>query len=292
MRRLSLASFSLAAMFTAASATASTVIYSSNPLPGDSYSTNLSFLGNPIPTGQALTNTPDFFYNNVRGNGTVGINDTFERNGNGSVFFQTVGSNSKADFELLASPTSNTFGVRSATGSFGRLGDLTHLSYEWYRDSSSTNSAVQHPVIRILVDADGDLSTTGDRGGLVFEQAYNGSNVPTDTWVFEDVFAYNSGAGANLWTFGAGMSFAQEGYGNTLTDWINGVGTISADSLVIGFSIGVGSGWGPFVGAADTLTVGFNGVTTTYNFEVIPEPASLALLGLGSLIMLRRRQSA
>jgi hypothetical protein len=54
-------------------------------------------------------------------------------------------------------------------GSFSQLGSM---SYDWYRADSSTTDAHLHPVLRVLLDADGDLTTTGDRGGLVFERVY------------------------------------------------------------------------------------------------------------------------
>jgi hypothetical protein len=45
-------------------------------------------------------------------------------------------------------------------------------------------------------------------------------------------------------------------------------------------------------GAVDNITFGFNGAYTTYNFEVVPEPASMAALGSGliGLLGLRRRK--
>jgi hypothetical protein len=269
-------------------AASATTVYSNASAPGDSFTE-----AGTSSQGQAVTGT-DFYYNNVRNDGVAGINTNYARSGNGSVYLQTVngpaGDSSKADFELLASGTA-LGGNYFAAGSFGTLGELTSLGYDWYRDSSSTNSAGQHPALRILVDADGDLNTTGDRGGLVFEIAYNGSaTATTDTWVTEDIFSYNAGDGANLWTFGAGMTFAQEGYGNSLADWVAGIDTIDANSAVLGFSMGVGSGWGPFEGAVDNLVVGFNGSETTYNFEVVPEPGSIALLGLGGLALIRRRR--
>ena len=264
-------------------------VYSNNPSPGDSFTE-----AGLVSQGQAVSGS-EFFYNNVRNDGVVGINTTYARSGNGSAYLQTTngpaGNSSKADFEMLSGGVEVGGNYYAAT-SYGKLGDLTSLGYDWYRDAVSTNSAVQHPALRILVDADGDLNTTADRGGLVFEQAYNGSSVPTNTWVTEDLFSYNNDNGANLWTFGAGMTFAQEGYSVELGDWasVTGVGTISADSAVLGFSMGVGSGWGPFQGAVDNLVVGFNGGETTYNFEVVPEPASLAMLGLGGLCLLSRRR--
>ena len=66
---------------------------------------------------------------------------------------------------------------------------------------------------------------------------------------------------------------------------------------VFGISSGVGSGWsGNFYGAVDNITLGFTGGTsTTFNFEVVPEPSSAALAltaGLAGLIeAIRRRRS-
>ena len=60
--------------------------------------------------------------------------------------------------------------------------------------------------------------------------------------------------------------------------------------------LGVGSGWGPFKGAVDTVTYGFGtAAPTTTNFEIavvpIPEPGAvlLGLLGLSGLTAARRR---
>ncbi|MFG0291838.1 MAG: hypothetical protein ACF8MJ_01650 [Phycisphaerales bacterium JB050] len=257
-----------------ASASGQTVVWS-NTAGGDAFSdpTLVS------PGASQAVGATGFYYNNVRGNGVAGINSTYARSGNGSAFLSTPSGSGKADIEYIPGTA------------LGTLSSLSSLSYDWYRDSSSTNAAVQHPAIRLLV-------TNGvHTGGLVFEQAYNGSNVPTDSWVTEDIFSYNGGNGANLWTYGAGMTFAEEGYGNTLADWVGGVGTIDGDWVVYGISMGVGSGWsGEFEGAVDNLVIGFDGVETEFNFEtlgstVIPLPsaAGMAFAGIG-LIGLRRRR--
>lgn len=268
------------------SASATTVTVYSNTAGGDMF-TNASTTNQ----GQAVTSNASVFYNNTRNSGSVGINTTYARSGNGSAYLGGSvgpgGASSKSDIEVLAGGT-NVLGNYYATSSFGTFAQLTSLKYDWYRDSSSTNDPLQHPVVRILVDADGDLSTIGDRGGLVFELAYNGGGaVATDTWVTEDVLGgYNSGNGANLWSFGAGMTFAQHGYGKTFSDWAAGVGTISGSSLILGFSMGAGSGWGPFSGAVDNLTIGFNGVETTFNFEalnIIPTPLPMTMAAAGFL---------
>lgn len=266
-------------------------VYSNNANPGDLYS-NASVLNQ----GQAVGST-GFVYNNVRNSGGVGIRSNYARSGNGSAFLQTTlgpgGSSSKADIEFLATPVSFA-GNFFATSSLGNLASLSSLGYDWYRDGSSTNSAAQQPSLRILVDADGNLATTNDRGGIVFETAYNGmASATVNTWVTENIFAYNANAGANMWTFGAGKTFAQDGYGITLDQWQLGLGTISGNSAVLGFSMGVGSGWGPFSGAVDNLRFSFGeGAETTYNFEVIPLPSGAALAGVGLLALAGRRRKA
>lgn len=240
--------------------------------------------------GQAVTSNGDVFYNNTRNNGRVGIRSNYARSGNGSAFLETTqgpgGASSKADIEVLASGTAVS-GNYFAAMTFGTLSQLTSLRYEWYRDSASTNSALQHPVVRVLIDADGNLGTLGDRGGLVFEIAYNGfGSAATDTWVSEDVLGgYNAGAGANLWSFGADMGFAQHGYSIDFSDWVAGTGTVSGASAILGFSMGVGSGWGPFQGAVDNLVYGIDGVERSFNFEtlIIPLPYPMGMAGVGIL---------
>jgi hypothetical protein len=152
--------------------------------------------------------------------------------------------------------------------------------------------------LRILIDADGNLANLGHRGELVFERAYNVAGAaPTDTWVAEDVLGgYNEGNGAKLWSFGAGMPNIQHGHNNSHSVWVAGLGTISGSSAILGFSMGVGSGWGLFAGAVDNLTIGLNGVETTYNIEVpatlIPmqQPIAMAAAGFLGLTLVSRRR--
>lgn len=278
------------ALMVAASASAQ-IVFSNNAAPGDSFtnpgSSNL---------GQAV-GTTGWYYNNTRNSGGVGINTTYARNGNGSAFMQTtLGPNapsSKADIEFLANavPVGGNF---FANGTLGTLGNLANVSYEWYRDAASTNSSVQHPALRILIDADGNLATTGDRGGLVYETTYNGGTVGTNTWTPGAITATT-----NVWNFGFGLGSEFGGFNRTLNDWITGftVGStstnLSANSAVLGFSMGVGSGWGPFVGAVDNFSYQFIGSPAyTANFEAVPEPGTLIALGAGLAALARRRKKA
>ncbi|MCS6831495.1 MAG: PEP-CTERM sorting domain-containing protein, partial [bacterium] len=135
--------------------------------------------------------------------------------------------------------------------------------------------------------------------------------VPTDQWITEDLFSYNGGNGANLWQgvlSGTLAGWQFDAYGNwkPISTWKSGYQpkggrlgpiynpnqmglTFNANSLVIGVSLGIGSGWnGTFEGAVDNLVIGFGGTnpyTLSYNFEVVPEPATMALFGLGLAVV-------
>jgi hypothetical protein len=283
----------LCAALVAASAFAQTTVtvYSQNPVPGDSF-TN----GGSANQGQSFGN-PNWVYNNTRGGGSVGIRTNYPRSGNGSVYFNSTSNTGKADIEYFASPVNaggnfvpNPFNPSSI---LGPLAALSHLSYEWYRDGSSTAPDFLHPVLRL-----GILRVNQDNtfalGYLVFERVYNGFGAaPTDSWESDNII----GSNYKLWaTASLGFGDPDVNINNvlkTIPEWVSAANGIGATLYVISVNAGIGSGWNDtFTGAVDNITFGFGGTYTTYNFEVVPEPASMVALGSGliGLLGLRRRK--
>jgi len=277
-----------AGLFAGVGGTASAAVVLSNNPTGDLFTNPTS-----TNTGQAV-GASGWYYNNVRVDGTVGISDAYPRAGNGSVRFSTKPvaapgtTNAKADIEFLPNATQTGTGNFVPTGSLGRFRDLTSMSYDWYRNSSSTNSGVQHPALRVLLAVPlpgGGFST----GGLVFERAYNVSgNAPTNTWVSDTV----SGT-SKVWKFGLSPipsdPLGLGPYNTTLADW---QGYLPQDTQIIGISAGVGSGWGFFEGAVDNIAWTISGQTASFNFEIrgnppvpVPLPAVVWILIVGIILL-------
>ncbi|MCC6284498.1 MAG: hypothetical protein IT439_04225 [Phycisphaerales bacterium] len=281
------------ALLASGGAAQASVVYSNNNSPGDVFTNAGGSNTNPLTPGAAI-GASGWFYNNVRNNGIVGVHDNLPRSGNGSARMQSTqgpgGASSKADLEYFHQAATGTFGL-------GTLGAMNSLSYDWYK--KGTSAASQHAVIRLYIDGDGIEGTTTDRGYLVFERAYNGGVIPTDQWVTDDLFSY-AGGGAKLWqvAFGIG-NFDTAGNWQPISVWQSPGGftpspngkTFSAASVVYGLSLGVGSGWDTYDGAVDNVTIGFTGAPVySWNFEVVPAPASAAFLGLGGLVVAGRRR--
>ncbi|MCS6864074.1 MAG: PEP-CTERM sorting domain-containing protein [Gemmataceae bacterium] len=274
----------IASTATAARPAHAAIVYSNaGSAPGDSFTNPFTL----FTAGQAV-GTSGWFYNNVRGGGVVGINTAYPRLGDGSVLFISPSGSGKADIEFLGGAVTNIFGNATATSSLGSFAAFQGMSYDWYRDGTSTNPAAQHPALRILIDADGNLATTGDRGYLIFERSYNALPTLTDQWVSDTI-----GPNTVLWNSSTSGLFGPQVFNRTLAQWQAQL----PNAVILGFSSGVGSGWnGQFRGAVDNISWTIAGQTTTTNFEVaapeIPEPATLgvlAALGLTGLVCRRRR---
>lgn len=126
------------------------------------------------------------------------------------------------------------------------LGDLDQLSFDYYIASSDRTDVI--PVIRLIIDADGNLATTGDRGELVFEYSYqNLGGTTQDAWQTADL----AGDDWVAWQRSFGVNRDQVANMTELSDWADADGFTPAgglhfdeDSLVLGWSIALGSGNG------------------------------------------------
>ncbi|HEX8341385.1 MAG TPA: PEP-CTERM sorting domain-containing protein [Tepidisphaeraceae bacterium] len=173
----------------------------------------------------------------------------------------------------------------------GTLGSLSTLALDFFKSSIPASPATNQFAYRLHMSPSGTTA-------LVWENNYNGSaTVPTDAW--QDNFSILNG---NFWQRGNGQNFNGGAQAVPLSSWVagqsfaaDGNGTpgstvgFDANSPVYALEIAYGSGVGAFTGYVDDIQVGFTGGEAFSGNVAVPEPTTLAVLGLGVLGLLRRR---
>jgi hypothetical protein len=184
---------------------------------------------------------------------------------NGSITIADV-PNDGSDNTALRLVTDNANGRLRVNDLFSpaqqtTLGDLDELSFDYF--VASATSSQQAPVIRLLIDADGDLATTTDRGELVFEYVYqNDGPIAPGSWQHADL----AGDDWVAWQRSGGVNRDQIVNMTTFSNWSDADGYtpggppgalhFDANSLVLGWSIALGSGNGTNDIYLDNLSVG------------------------------------
>jgi len=262
-------------------------VYSNNFDPGDNFTNAGASSANQMVNNVMGGGPEKVTYRETKNNGTVGINTNLPRSGNGSVWFSTNGTaNGKSEIAL----STGFSGAGDSTGILGAFDDLSALSADLYT-LASPDSGNQAPIVRIELFS----SIENKYGQLVFDTAWAPSHFGTFTygqWNNVDLLGNASStwlratSGINT-AYGPGAS--PNNHERTLADWQSILAGKGYN--VISVNAGIGSFGGTFQGAMDNLSVGFGGNNNTYNFEAVPEPASMCVLGLGALAMLRKRKA-
>ena len=208
------------------------------------------------------------------GAGTVVLSGAQPRSGLGSAKFDTTGT---ADRSRLG-----TF------GSFGALGtnasNITAASYEWRVSSASTAPNYLNPFYKLYVSG----------ASLTWEFSDdNAGAAPTDAWQSTDL------TNAKFWIRQGSHNYNQAANMHTLAEWAQGAiatdgafnsSALSAATTISGLELGVGTGWsGAFTRFVDNVVLTTGSIALAANFEV-PEPASLGLLALGGVVLMRRQR--
>lgn len=248
------------------------------------------FMASPAAFAAAVTVTPSTMsWGNPPGEnggtGSAAITGTAPRSGNGSI--EMFGDRTRwVGLGNFYDPASN----------LGSLNSVLSLAFDWAVavGSASNYDPDYTPALRLHI-WDGS-----QRSELIWEGAYNGvyGNMTEGVW-------YSSGVADKFYRFqtGQGVTLDNSAQVNqTLAQWISGANSggqqwYSDSAYVSAISVGVGSGVGNGYHAfADNIAINFGTAgLTTYNFELsaaaVPEPGTMALLGLGlaGLLAARRR---
>lgn len=194
---------------------------------------------------------------------------SFSNDGDGSLLLQTFDNTSQGKVAVI-------FGTGS---SMGKLSDLNDVSLTYYKSSDPVTPAANQFAYRLQL-SDG----TSNNISLVWENNYNGSAaVPTDSWQSLDL------TNGNFWLYDGVTNHNGGSDAHPLSYY-----TQYANADVLGLQVAYGSGVGAFTGYVDNVDLSFNNATSgpmTYTGNVVaPEPASVGLLGMGMLGLVRRKR--
>lgn len=188
----------------------------------------------------------------VSGTGSTAITTTFPNSGDGAAEITMPDGSAYVEWYYdLATPVP--------------LSRFTGGSYQYWRDSASTNPAIQAPSYGLWIDNDCNTATTNDQAYLVYEPYYQtNANAPTDQWVSESV-----GPTSRVWQAGGGVAWSMQPISAYMAGTATGTTAIRGTSCIIGVSAFAGSGWnGAFHGAVDNVTLSLSGAeVVNANFE-------------------------
>ena len=159
------------------------------------------------------------------------------------------------------------------------LADIDAIGYSTYR---LAGSAQQVAALNIEVDVNG--SAPGGFTTLVFEPVYNTTQGTVTDNVWQDWDAYNGGQA--IWWSSNPIPGAPNR--DTFVTWDTIVASNPQAVIVGGFGVNQGSGNPGLTTAVDTLSLGIDGDTVTYDFEPYESPTSRDQCKNGGWQTLRR----
>jgi hypothetical protein len=201
-----------------------------------------------------------------------------------------------------AAKSSVWLGAETALGREFKVSEIA--GFEWHTKTDVVDNYDWY--MTIYTKADGVNDDSGWYGRrLTIENLYAlNYNEPLNTW---NKWSTGGDSGNNAVTFYDGNRTNTGFYnGPTLTDiqdpsftWADYATSGSAaainyaDEKVLDFVFETGSAWAAqYTGLIDGVTITLTtGETVTYDLEVIPEPVTLTLLGLGGLAVFRRKRA-
>jgi len=172
--------------------------------------------------------------------------------------------------------------------------DLTALTYLSYISAYANGGAWLTHTVNVKIDLDGDLvGTPTDRATMVFEPCYTvnfctGPIQPLNTWATWDALA----PGAIWWSTASIPGTAFVVPFNSFAP-LTSLYTAYPNARIVFLEIQAGQSsggppWNNFVGNLDGVTIGVQGVSTTYDFEPdLPSPKAIKLNVLQELQALR-----
>ncbi|WP_218933425.1 PEP-CTERM sorting domain-containing protein [Rubripirellula lacrimiformis] len=227
----------------------------------------------------------------VQGGGSAGI---FDLTGAGG----TLESNQPSPIgaaKVTTGASNSDRGEIGISADFGLASDILNnlvAGYSYYKVDNGPN-AFAAPSLKLGIYS--AVGTGDNYGQLVYEPSWNqpaaGSSLPpTGDW---QTVSIGSGTGAGSdsgggwwWTGGFEQSSGAGGPPiKSASEWASlfALDADFASARIVGINVGVGTYNQNQIGYFDNVVFGTDTESTTYNFQPVPEPSSLAIFGIGAL---------